>query len=811
MKAPSSKRYEGKHLDQVAFPLGGTGAGMFCLEGTGALGSMSLRNAPDVFHEPEAFSALYVKQGGQSCAKVIQGPVPRYKVFGTQGTLSGLGVSNSFGKTYGLPRFRSNSFTSQFPFAKLEFQDSGVPLAVELTGFSPFLPLDPDNSCLPAATLAYRFENKGSQPVEAVYSFNTFNFMLLPEEKWFPQPVAAGNQGSITQEEGTVVLTCFGTEEKPHHFGQCRIRLEGAPVQVDTDWFAGGWFDPLSMQWKAIREGASRQAEDPEGGSIGASLSAAFTLQPGESRELALHFAWYVPYSDLRQGYEEDGASQGKETYQPWYAGHFGSCGEVMDYYCKHYAGFYEESKRFSQALHASTLPEEAMDAVSANLSILKSPTVLRQTDGRLWAWEGCCDTVGSCHGSCTHVWNYAQAIPHLFPMLERTFRNAEFHEDQNEEGHQEFRSALPIRKSGNTFHAASDGQLGGIMKMYREWRIGGDLEFLQEYWPLMKKSLDYCIRTWDKKREGVLKEPHHNTYDIEFWGADGMCSSFYLGALAAMSRMGKALGQDVSEYEELYRRGREYLETRLFNGEYFYQQVEWETLEAKMDLEKEPASSRALMEREGPKYQYGQGCISDGVLGAWMARVCGLGDILDPEKVKSHLLSVYRYNFKRDLSTHENPQRPGYALGDEGGLLLCSWPRGGRPSLPFVYSDEVWTGIEHQVASHLMMFGCMKEAEDILSACRGRYDGEKRNPYDEYECGHWYARALASYSYLQAYGGMRYDAVEKTLYLSTQNAQEFTLFLCTATGYGTVTLRNGAAEVQVVKGQIPVEHIVIP
>ena len=123
------------------------------------------------------------------------------------------------------------------------------------------------------------------------------------------------------------------------------------------------------------------------------------------------------------------------------------------------------------------------------------------------------------------------------------------------------------------------------------------------------------------------------------------------------------------------------------------------------------------------------------------MAKVCGLGDILDPEKVKSHLLSVYRYNFKRDLSTHENPQRPGYALGDEGGLLLCSWPRGGRPSLPFVYSDEVWTGIEHQVASHLMMFGCMKEAEDILSACRSRYDGEKRNPYDEYECGHWYAR----------------------------------------------------------------------
>lgn len=103
------------------------------------------------------------------------------------------------------------------------------------------------------------------------------------------------------------------------------------------------------------------------------------------------------------------------------------------------------------------------MDAVSANLSILKSPTVLRQTDGRLWAWEGCCDTVGSCHGSCTHVWNYAQAIPHLFPMLERTFRNAEFHEDQNEEGHQEFRSALPIRSRATPSTPPPTGSWGAL------------------------------------------------------------------------------------------------------------------------------------------------------------------------------------------------------------------------------------------------------------------------------------------------------------------------------------------------------------
>lgn len=805
-----SKTYRGRGVEQIGFPLGGIGAGMFCLEGTGALGSMSLRNAPDLFHEPETFSALYTRRGDRTCARILEGPVPRYKVFGTQGTLSGLGVNNRFGKSYGLPRFRSNTFTGRFPFAHLAFEDPEVPLKVSLTGFSPFLPLEADDSSLPAATLTYVFENRGTERVEAVYSFHTMNFMLIPEDKWFPVPVTQAGEGTITQEDGTLVLACPAGEGDPSRFGECRIGTDEAQVCADTDWFAGGWFDALSMQWKGIREGQARQAAREDGKSAGGSLSIEFALEPGERKEIALHFAWYVPETALRLGWEEDGSSQGKETYRPWYAGRFSGAKAVWDYYRQNYPRLYQGSERFSGALYSSTLPGEALDALASNLSILKSPTVLRQTDGRLWAWEGCCDTVGSCHGSCNHVWNYAQAFCHLFPGLERTFRDAEFHEDQNEEGHQEFRSSLPIRKSGNTFHAASDGQLGGIMKLYREWRICGSPEFLKEYWPLMKKSLDYCIRTWDKKREGVLKEPHHNTYDIEFWGADGMCSSFYLGALTAMARMGRALGEDVAEYEELCRKGRDYLEHRLYNGEYFFQEVEWDTLEAKLDLSGEPESSRELMEREGPKYQYGSGCISDGVLGAWMAKVCGLGDILDPEKVKSHLLAVYRYNFKKDLSAHENPQRPGYALGDEGGLLLCSWPRGGRPSLPFVYSDEVWTGIEHQVASHLMMFGCVREAEEIIAASRARYDGVKRNPFDEYECGHWYARALASYSYLQAYTGVRYDAVEQTLYLDTRNAEEYTVFLCTASGFGTVTWKDGKVSIEAAQGNIDAARIVM-
>jgi len=336
---------------------------------------------------------------------------------------------------------------------------------------------------------------------------------------------------------------------------------------------------------------------------------------------------------------------------------------------------------------------------------------------------------------------------------------------------------------------------------MYREWRISGDTDWIASYWDRMVLSLEYGIRTWDKEEEGVLREPHHNTYDIEFWGVDGMCTSFYLGALKAISEIGRALGKDVARYENLYQKGRTYMETVLFNGEYFIQIPEWETLEAEFAADGDP-----VLEKEGPKYQYGAGCLSDGVCGAWLAKECGLGDILDPEKVKSHLMSVYRYNFRRDLSTHSNPQRPGYALWNEGGLLLCSWPRGGKPSLPFVYSDEVWTGIEYQVAAHLASFGYRDEALELVKTLRARYDGEKRNPYDEYEWGHWYARALASYALLAEFTGVRYDAVTKTLYAGKEDC---TVFLATATGYGLVSVKSGTVSVKVVSGTIEITDVV--
>jgi hypothetical protein len=282
------------------------------------------------------------------------------------------------------------------------------------------------------------------------------------------------------------------------------------------------------------------------------------------------------------------------------------------------------------------------------------------------------------------------------------------------------------------------------------------------------------------------------------------------------MVLMGQALGEDTAAYAGLAEKAKAHLETKLFNGRWFFQQVRWKDLHAKPPLE-DPEQLKniytspeavALCEREGPKYQYGTGCLSDQLLGQFEAHACGVGRIVDATQARTALAAVYKNNFKADLSAHVNTQRPTYACGNEGGLILCSWPDGDKLSLPFPYSDEVWTGIEYQVAAGLIFEGMVDEGLTIVRTLRARYDGRDRNPFDEYECGHWYARALSSYALLQALSGARYDAVDKVLYLQPAIKGDFRSFLATATGYGTVGVRNGRPFADVAAGAIEIKEI---
>jgi uncharacterized protein (DUF608 family) len=793
--------FKGLQLDRVAFPLGGIGAGMICMEGTGAFSHVSIHQAPDVSREAAMFGALWIK-GKPGIARVLEGPVPRWKAYGPQ--LAALG---SPGKLLGLPRYARATFYSRFPFGVLNLDDPALPVSVCLKGWSPFIPLEADSSSLPVVGLEYELTNQSRGDIEAVFSFHAANPSGFTPD--------ARRVGSLP---GGFTLERFGSADKAWEAETVSISTEEAEARVDCRWFRGGWFDSQTMLWKRIAAGETATALPfTEGApSPGGSIYLPIRLGPGASRTIRLCLAWYVPVSNIRYG-KDDETTADPSTHVPWYVGRFSGIEEVTRFWRGHYDELRTKSASFTSCLYDTTLPSEAIEAIGANLGILKSPTVLRQADGRIWAWEGCFDSAGCCPGSCTHVWNYAQAMAQLFPDLERTLRETELRECQDERGHQVFRAFLPIRpasRAAHEFHAAADGQLGGVMKLHREWRIFGDTSWLRRLWPRVQSSLAYCIETWDPDHIGAIREPHHNTYDIEFWGADSMCTSLYLGALRAAIVMGETLGEDVSLYRELFTEGCSRMERDLFQGEYYAQKIEWKGLRSHDPTAVEGLRTNyspealALLEREGPKYQYGKGCLSDGLLGAWLAEMSGIPHYLDPAKVESHLLAVFKYNFRRDLSAHANPQRPTYAMGNEAGLLLCSWPNGGELSLPFVYSNEVWTGIEYEVASHLMLCGHVEEGLQIVRATRARYDGSIRNPYDEYECGHWYARALSSYGMLQGLTGARYDAVDKTLHVAPQLPGDLRAFLCTSTGWGTLRVTQGEVSVDVAYGKIDIDRI---
>ena len=182
--------------------------------------------------------------------------------------------------------------------------------------------------------------------------------------------------------------------------------------------------------------------------------------------------------------------------------------------------------------------------------------------------------------------------------------------------------------------------------------------------------------------------------------------------------------------------------------------------------------------------------------------------DWLSKQKIKSHLKSVFKYNFFANLSSNVNTMRPTYGLGTESGLLICNWPKGKRPTIPFMYSDGIWTGIEYQAASHMLPLGMKNECMSIVKGIINRYDGQYRNPFDEYECGHWYGRALSSYALLQAYTGIRFDNETKTLY-GNFHKNNFKSFIAADSGFGNLIVTNGKPILKIVKGTIKIKKII--
>ena len=766
--------YRGDQLREIAFPLGGISTGCVSLDGRGGLRDWEIYGRPNKNSQLElTFPSLYVRAHGEEArALTVQGPRVRDFVGDTFGFWD-YGHGRMFRQMDGLPCFDAVEFEGSFPFARINFIKPDLPVKVELTAFNPFIPLDVDASSFPLACLVYRVTNTTDKLVDVTMAWT----MMNPIGGTDSPGTSAQNRLVQTPQFRGIEFSDPSFEPDDPRTGTVVIGTSYPDVTIQERWEPGEWWDAIQRLWNAFRETGRFECEQPAASDKRAagSVGAYAVLEPGQSVEIPFTIAWRFPVSTK---YWDSNSPTHGTKWKPWYATRWESVVSATDEF---YSRFHELSQRtseFESALFESTLPTEIIESVSATASILHSPTVLRLEDGTFWAWEGCSQKEGCCSGTCSHVWNYALAQAYLFPEMQFSMRRAEYTHSFNcgpegAKGALNFRVPLPLVQEAPLWHAASDGQLGGIIQLYRDWRITGDESQLRELWPSAKSALAYAWVMWDRDRDGLVEGDMHNTYDINFQGPNPLTQFFYLGALRAAEEVARHVGEstDADQYRRLYEAGRILTEQKLWNGEFFVQTFD-------------------CVRPDAPKYQHGVGCLTDQVFGQLAATVAGLGDLVDPVLIKGALTSIFKYNFRAPLGDHENLQRV-YAVQDESGLLLASWPNGGRPEFPFPYSDEVWTGIEYQVATHLALVGMRNESLQIVRAIRERHDGRRRNPWNEFECGSHYARALAAYGLLLAHSGVRADAVSGQI---TANGPDGRYLYVGRDGWGSVFVKGGHA-----------------
>jgi uncharacterized protein (DUF608 family) len=507
------------------------------------------------------------------------------------------------------------------------------------------------------------------------------------------------------------------------------------------------------------------------------SLAVRLTVGPGASETVSFILAWHFPN---RQSWSPDGQGlwlkdgngacvNGPPTIGNYYTTQYRDAWEVAEKIAAALPALEAQTLLFVRSFLASDLPEAVKEAALYNLSTLRTQTCFRTPDGRFYGWEGNHDHYGSCLGSCTHVWNYEQATAFLFGSLACRMREVEFNQATRPNGMMSFRVHLPLEYATNWNLAAADGQMGCLMKLYRDWQLSGDTEMLRKLWPAARRTLEFCWIPggWDADQDGVMEGCQHNTMDVEYYGPNPQMTFWYLGALRASEEMARYLGQNdfAATCRELFERGRAWVEQNLFNGDYYEHKIQPITGAAQIapGLRHEDMGARDL---DNPDYQLGAGCLVDQLVGQYMAHICDLGYLADPAQISRTLESIMRFNFRKSFYGHFNSMR-SFVLNDEAALLMATYPKGQRPTRPFPYFTEVMTGFEYTAAAHMLYEGQLEAGLRCIEAVRARYDGQRRSPFDEAECGHHYARAMASWAAVLALSGFHYSGITQEIKFS--------------------------------------------
>ncbi len=791
--------YEGARLRRVALPLGGIGTGTVSLGGRGDLWDWEMVNRPAKGFTPgNAFFALFARpHGGEPVTRALEGQIPPEDYEGDTG---------SHVPNHGLPRFAGCRFETAYPLGQVVLHDPDVPLGVRLQAFNPLVPCDPDRSGIPLAALRFVLTNHTDAPVSASVCGSLRNFVGTDGTRGAPK----ANRNEYRESDGLrgVFMRSDGVSPDAEQWGTVALAVTGEhEVTHRTAWPELSWGGGLLDFWDDFSSDGRLEERDAASDSPTTSLAASLEVPPDGDASVTFLLAWHFPNRmSWNPGSSEGCCDGGSACEGPegdrvgnYYATRYADAWDVLTTTFPELARLEAETVEFVSAFVGSDLPDAVKEAALFNLSTLRSQTCFRTSDSRFYGWEGCNDRSGCCHGSCTHVWNYEQATAFLFGSLSRSMREVELVHATDDRGLMSFRVHLPLARARDWHLAAADGQMGCVMKLYRDWQLSGDDGMLRSLWPQAKRALEFCWIPggWDADRDGVMEGCQHNTMDVEYYGPNPQMGTWYLGALRAAEEMARYLGEEdfARTCRDLFAHGSEWLDEHLFNGEYYEHRILPPGSEEDVadGLRHESMGAREL---SNPDLQLGAGCLIDQLVGQYFAHVCGLGYLLRKDHVDATLHSLMRYNFKPSLRGHFNYMR-SFALGDEPAMLMCTYPRGRRPRRPFPYATEVMTGFEYTAAVHMLYEGLGQEGLRIVEAVRSRYDGLRRNPFDEAECGHHYARAMASWAAVLALTGFHYSGVEQEIEIAA-STMPVRWFWSTGDAWGTVEQRPDADGIEV-------------
>ncbi|HTW99183.1 MAG TPA: GH116 family glycosyl hydrolase, partial [Acidimicrobiales bacterium] len=618
---------------------------------------------------------------------------------------------------------------------------------------------------------------------------------------------------------------------------------------VEAAWPALGMKDALVGFWDAFAA-SGRPPAGPPGGVASiplATVGAPLLVPPGGSGSLRFVVAWRFPNRLEWPAASLDVSGTPAEPRRPAvvgnrYAGRCASAAEVAGRLAAGWDRLRARSLAFSASVLDSDLPPSVAEAALDTLVALRSETSFVTADGWFAGWEGTNDDTGSCHGSCTHVWNYEWATPLLFSELARSMRAGELERATGPDGHMSFRIGLTPESARRWQLAAADGQLGAVVKLYREWQLSGDRELLERLWPAARRALSYAwgASGWDRSGRGIADGCLHHTLDVEYIGPNPLVQFWYLAALRAGEELAGACGDEelAAACRGRFEQGSRFADDELFNGSFYAQRLDLaaEDLhvgpEVALDhwiLDLRPpgevdgpataaATSRsawlraALRNGDEIPHQLGPGCLADQLAGEVAARLCGLGRLADPTKLRSAAAAVAEHNRVEQFRGVANPYRT-YALNDDAGLVVAAYPHGGRPSRPAPYFSEVFSGFEYTAAAAMILHGLWEEGVRTVDDVRARYAGWNRNPFDEAECGHHYARSMASWAVVLAITGFWYSAPNGRVTVALRGARSSWPW-STGSAFGTVLLEREPGGVRVelaaLEGSLAVREVVV-